>query len=245
MRPDMKIYTPTLIHKPLQGASLCFDLDGTLVDTAPDLVRVTNEMIAIRGHGPTHYPTARRAVGYGARRLMRDALTRAGDTADESVLDEMVQRFLDRYAESIAHHSEEFPMMVETLKALRADGATLSVCTNKPGWLARPLLDEMGLSYLFETVIGGDEAPKAKPDPRHIYAAVGHRDSRRIAMIGDSFPDVRSARNAGALSVLLRHGYSPVAPRRLKADLTLSSFREIRLALISRWRSGSGFINRL
>jgi len=103
----------------LAGLSICFDLDGTVVDTAPDLVRVTNEVIAGRGH-----------------------------------VDAMQTEFLDRYASSIDLLSLPFPGVVQTLGDLLALGADLSICTNKPGWLARPLLRKLDLDHYFTRIIG-------------------------------------------------------------------------------------------
>jgi phosphoglycolate phosphatase len=209
------------------GLSLCFDLDGTLVDTAPDLVRVTNAIIAKEGLSETNYKLARNRVGFGSRRMISEALARGGKTVSQTRLDELQSAFLDLYARSLSYCSAPFPGVIDTLIELRARGARLSVCTNKPGWLARPLLDELSMTHWFETIIGGDEAPAAKPDPRHIYAAAGHRDSTRIVLIGDSWPDMEGARRAGVYPVLVTYGYSPVSPVRLRAGARLRRFRDL------------------
>ncbi|MEL6687573.1 MAG: HAD hydrolase-like protein [Pseudomonadota bacterium] len=108
-------FTPSLVN-----ASICFDLDGTLVDTAPDLVRVTNEVIAKEGVSETDYKFARSVVGFGSRCLISDALARAGKNVTEERLDELQQDFLKRYADTIADCSEPFPGVIETLAELKA-----------------------------------------------------------------------------------------------------------------------------
>lgn len=221
----------------LSGLSICFDLDGTLVDTAPDLVRVTNEVIATEGLPETDYRLARSVVGFGSRRLISDALARADHSVEAARLDQMQADFLKRYAEDIARHSNPYAGVIETLDRLKSLGASLSVCTNKPGWLARPLLDELAMTHWFDTIVGGDEAPGAKPDPRHIFMAAGHRDSARIVMVGDSLPDMGAAQRAGAFAVLMTYGYSHSPQIRLRADARLRNFRNLTPALINRYGS--------
>jgi len=219
----------------LNEISICFDLDGTVVDTAPDLVRVTNEVIAGRGHGPVNYRKARNAVGYGSRRMITDALGDVGDAASEAEIDTMQAEFLDRYAMTIDALSVPFPGVKETLGTLLDLGADLSICTNKPGWLARPLLRKLDLDHYFTRIVGGDEPSEKKPAPNHIFEAAGHNDSERIIMVGDSWPDMRAAQNANVHSILMTYGYSPVSQIRLRAGTRLSRFRDIVPTLHSRY----------
>jgi phosphoglycolate phosphatase len=225
----------TTTEAPLTGLSICFDLDGTLVDTAPDLVRVTNEVIATEGLSETDYKLARSVVGFGSRRLITDALARASHSVTTTRIDEMQQDFLSRYADDISRLSNPYPGVIETLNKLKTLGASLSVCTNKPGWLARPLLEELSMSHWFETIVGGDEAPRAKPDPRHVFMAAGHRDNARIVMVGDSQPDMGAAQRSGAFAVLMTYGYSHSPQIRLRADARLRNFRDLTPALIKRY----------
>ena len=219
----------------LAGLSICFDLDGTVVDTAPDLVRVTNEVIAGRGHGAVDYRKARNAVGYGARRMITDALENVGDQASDTEIDAMQTEFLDRYASSIDLLSVPFSGVEQTLGELLALGADLSICTNKPGWLARPLLRKLDLDHYFTRIIGGDEPPQRKPAPGHIFQAAGHRDAKRIIMVGDSWPDMRAAHNANVHAILMTYGYSPIPQIRLRAGTRLSRFRDIVPTLCNRY----------
>ena len=222
----------------LAGLSVCFDLDGTLVHTAPDLVRVTNEVIALEGLPETDYAPAARVVGFGSRALLSGAFQRADHSVTPERLNELQRIFLLKYSEDIARLSAPFPGVVDTLEMLRADGAELSVCTNKPGWLARPLLEQLRMDRHFVRIVGGDEAPRSKPDARHIFMAAGHRDASRIAMVGDSWPDVRAAHNARVFNVLVSYGYSASPQIRLRADARLRSFRELAPALRAWYRSG-------
>ncbi len=224
-----------IITRPLSGLSICFDLDGTLVDTAPDLVRVTNEVIAGRGHGPVNYRKARSAVGYGSRRMIMDALQDVNDAASEADIDAMQAEFLDRYAKTLDWLSRPFSGVEETLSLLRILGAELSVCTNKPGWLARPILNKLNLDKHFVRTVGGDEPKRKKPSPDHIFEAAGHRDYSRIVMVGDSWPDMRAAHNAKAYAILMTFGYTPVPQIRLRAGTRLSRFRDIVPTLINRY----------
>ena len=224
-----------ITNQPLTGLSVCFDLDGTVVDTAPDLVRVTNEVIAGRGHGPVNYRKARNAVGYGSRRMITDALGDVGDLATKAEVDKMQAEFLDRYANSIDALSTPFPGVEQTLKDLISLGADLSICTNKPGWLARPLLRKLDLDSYFTRIIGGDEPSQKKPSPEHIFESAGHRDSSRIIMVGDSWPDMRAALNANVHAILMTYGYSPVSQIRLRAGTRLSRFRDIVPTLCNRY----------
>lgn len=138
---------------PFKDIILCLDLDGTMVDTAPDLVRVTNETIALEGLRETDFKTARREVGYGSKKLIASAMERQGHSVPEDRLTELQKWFLARYAESLTQHSRPFPGVLETLKQLRRSGATLTVCTNKPGYLARPLLDQLKMTALFDNIV--------------------------------------------------------------------------------------------
>ncbi len=206
-----------------------------MVDTAPDLVRVTSEVIATRGHNPVNYRSARAAVGYGSRRMITDALTAVDDAASDAEIDTLQADFLKRYADSLDTLSTPFLGVEETLKQLIALGAELSVCTNKPGWLARPLLEKLQLDRYFVRTIGGDEPPQKKPAPGHIFAAAGHRDPSRIIMVGDSWPDMRAAQNARVHAILMTYGYTPLPQIRLRAGTRLSRFRDIVPTLLTRY----------
>ncbi len=226
-------------HSGLEGVSIAFDLDGTLVDTAPDLVRVTNAVIATRGHDPVNYKLARAQVGYGSRRMILTALNAADDKVSKSELDALQAHFLDLYAETIDHLSLPFPQVENTLVDLRNLGAELSVCTNKPGWLARPLMRKLNLDHHFIRIVGSDDVARYKPSPDHIFKAVGHRQTDRIVMVGDSWPDMRAAHNANVCSILMTYGYTPKPQIKLRAGSRLSHFRDIVPTLLARYKANT------
>lgn len=219
--------------KYLRNLSLCLDLDGTLIDTAPDLVRVLNLVIAEEGLLETDYTLARRDVGYGSRKLITEAFKRANTQLSHTRIDELQHLFLKLYAEDIAQKSTPFPGVKDTLMQLKAAGTELSICTNKPGYLARPLIEALGLTHIFVRIVGSDDVPCKKPDPGHIFAAAGHRRRHPIVMVGDSLPDVLAARNANVPSIAMSYGYSSTPVIKLGADCILRNFRDIPSALES------------
>jgi len=211
--------------------SLCFDLDGTLVDTAPDLIRVLNEVIAKDGLAETHYPSARQAIGFGSRRLIEDAFLRANRRVSPERVNVLQKEFLELYAKTSAQLSRPFDGVLDTLSLLKRQGADLSVCTNKPGYLARPLLQNLGMTSLFTRIVGGDDLPRNKPHADHIFASAGHRMNKRIVMVGDGAPDSLAAKAAHVPCVLMAYGYSTVPFEHLGADVILRRFRDLPSAL--------------
>ncbi len=217
----------------IRKLSICFDLDGTIVDTAPDLVRVLNLVIAEEGLPPTHYATARGQVGFGAKFLISQACLRADHNISQERLDDLWHLFLKLYEEDIAQLSVPFPGVLCTLRNLKLMGADLSVCTNKPGYLARKLLNSLGMTQYFSRIIGSQDDVATKPSSDHIFASAGHRRSNQIVMIGDAAPDVLAARAAGVPCILMRYGYAGTPADRLRADIVLRQFRELPGALFS------------
>lgn len=216
----------------LSGLSFCFDLDGTLIDTAPDLIRVLNAVTASEGLAPVNYGRARNQVGFGSMALIKLAYFEAGQDLPDALASQLQSDFLTLYADTIDELSRPFDGVVNTLTELRYAGARLSVCTNKPGWLARPLIDKLGLTALFERIIGSDDVPYKKPHAGHVFAAAGHNDAAKIIMIGDSPPDLGAARNARALSVMMDYGYCTEPVRGMGADIVLSNFRNLPEAVV-------------
>ncbi|MGP1274469.1 MAG: phosphoglycolate phosphatase [Caulobacterales bacterium] len=212
----------------LKGASIAFDLDGTLVDTAPDLVRALNESIAPFGLAPVPVDDVRAMVGRGARALIERAFVRAGAALDSSITEAALAHFLKTYGDDIAAMSRPFDGVEAALDVLAVSGARLSVCTNKPSALARKLIDALELSHRFERITGPEDTSAKKPDPAHLLTAAGEgAPDRFIALVGDSEPDVLSARGAGAAAVIFTRGYSEKPVSTLGADRLFDSFREL------------------
>jgi len=212
--------------------SVCFDLDGTLIDTAPDLVRILDLVIAEEGLKKTDFSEARKAVGYGSRALIKGAFARANHKVSQDRENELQKLFLKLYANDICQLSKPFPGVIDILKLLKNSGADLSICTNKPGYLARPLIEALRLTSLFSRIVGSDDLIRNKPYADHIYASAGHRGEKGdIIMVGDSRPDILAARNAKVPSILMSYGYSTIPVVKLGADRILRNFREIPSAL--------------
>ncbi|PHY17566.1 HAD-IA family hydrolase [Caulobacter sp. BP25] len=213
----------------LNGATIAFDLDGTLVDTAPDLVGSLNAILAEESLPALPFDEVRLMVGRGARALLERGFAAAGAPLDAEHAPALVQRFIALYLTRIADESAPFPGVVETLTDLKSAGARLVVCTNKLTHLSVALLDATGLSPFFDAVVGADSAPAAKPDGRHVAAAVAavEGDLARAVMIGDSINDALGAKNAGVPSVLVSFGYTEDPVETLGGDLVVHSFLDV------------------
>ena len=213
--------------------ALIFDLDGTLVDTAPDLLEATNAVLAFRGRAPIDLTSLRHMVGFGARSLILQAMEASGVPVDESELPRLLEVFLDHYRDHIADHSRPFPGVAETLRGLQEKGVRLAILTNKPQGLADMLLPRLGLDHLFAAVYGAGRKAYAKPDPRIFHDVVRDAagEGAPAVMVGDSITDLNTARAAGAKCVLLSYGYTPVPARELGADRVLDDFAALPGAL--------------
>ena len=223
----------------MNNISVVFDLDGTLVDTARDLLRVLNAVVAPDGVPPVNEAELRRLVGYGSKALIQRAYANAERPLTETRCLAVQKNFLDMYEADIARLSKPYDGVIETLLSLKRSGANLTVCTNKPGYLARPLLKELGMTQFFDRIIGGDDTPRKKPDAGHIFHAAGHRGSRPIVMVGDGAPDISAAKAAKVPSILMLYGYCPGPAETLGADVILRKFRDIPVALTELTRRGA------
>lgn len=217
----------------LDGATIVFDLDGTLVDTAPDLYRALAVVMADEGLPTPPADTVRLLVGQGARVLIERAARRAGVVFDTRKLDGLTERFVEVYAADIARESRPFPYVEATLDALSAAGARLSVCTNKRTGLSQMLLDAVGLSARFAAIVGADAVPARKPDAGHFLAAVAAAGGMRgrAVMVGDSAADVGTARAARAPVVAVTFGYCEEGVDALGADALISDYRDLAAAV--------------
>ena len=209
--------------------TIVFDLDGTLVDTAPDLVATLNIIFRREGLAPLGYDAARNMVGRGARTMIERGLAAEGRSLPAGELDRLVRDFIAHYAEHIADQSRPFPGLEATLDALAADGYRFAVCTNKLEGLSRRLLDALGLSNRFVAICGADTFGIQKPNPellrRTIVRAGG--DPGRTVMVGDSLSDIAAARGAGVPVVGVDYGYTEIPVADLGADRVISALPEL------------------
>ena len=213
----------------LAGAVIVFDLDGTLVDTAPDLVGALNTVLREQGLPALPLAQAREMVGRGARALIEQGFAAAGAPLDPARAAALVEQFIAAYLARIADESRPFDGVLAALDQLAAAGATLAVCTNKRTDLSLALLDALNMTDRFAAVIGADRAPAPKPDASHLLtaiAAAGGRPARAI-MVGDSASDIGAARAARVPSVLVSFGYTEIPPADLGADLMIDRFDEL------------------
>ena len=209
--------------------TIVFDLDGTLVDTAPDLISTLNLVLAGEGLSPLAYDEARRMIGGGSRRMIERALIAEGQSVPGSGLDRMFRIFIDHYSAHIADRSRSFPHLESVLQRLAGDGFRLAVCTNKLEWLSVRLLDTLNLSRYFAAICGQDTFGIQKPDPQMLRLTIRRAggEVQRAIMIGDSLTDVRTARAANVPVIAVGFGYSEVTPQALNADRLISSFSEL------------------
>lgn len=210
--------------------TLLFDLDGTLVHTAPDLALALNHTLGTIGLAPLALEKVIDLVGDGARALLSRGL---GDRLGEHDMEELFQTFLDFYGDNVARSSRPYEGVPEALAAFARENRKLAVCTNKPAGLSDALLQELGLRNYFQSVIGGDSLPVKKPDPEHVLAtirAVGG-DLDTTVMIGDSSNDVNAAKAAGVKVVAVSFGYTSIPARDLGADITIDHFHDLPAAL--------------
>jgi phosphoglycolate phosphatase len=217
----------------MPSPALIFDLDGTLVDTAPDLLGATNAVMASQGLPLIPPQTLRHMVGFGARSLIEQAMEAVGRVVTPEALPALVDIFMAHYRAHIADHSVLFPGVRETLTALKAAGARLAVLTNKPQELADLLLPAIDLRAPFAEVYGAGRMSYVKPDARIFHDVVhdiGGTDGGAV-MIGDSITDLKTAQAAGVPCILFSYGYTPIPAKDLGADIVLDDFAQLPDAL--------------
>lgn len=210
---------------------LLFDLDGTLVDTLPDLTNALNEVLREHGYPPLSPQQVRPMIGDGmAALLARGFAARGGAPAEAAAAQ---GRFVAAYEAAGSELSRPYPGVAETLAALRAQGYRTAVCTNKPHHATGEVLRDTGLAGLFDGYAGGDRFAVRKPDPGHLLGLVEALggDGSRAAMIGDSENDALSGRAAAMTLILMRYGYARTDPGQLGADRVLDRFDQIPGAL--------------
>ena len=220
--------------------TLVFDLDGTLVDTAPDLIDTLNFTLVRYDLPAVRFDAARPLIGGGARGMIERALAAEGRDCSPAGVDELYTAFVAHYAEHIADRSRPFPAVEQVLDRLAAAGHRLAICTNKLEWLATRLLDKLGLSRRFAAICGQDTFGIQKPNPQVFRATVMRAggDPKRAIMIGDSPIDVNTARAAAVPIVAVDFGYTDVPIASLRPDRVISSFAQLPAAI-----NDLGFVN--
>lgn len=210
----------------LTGTTIVFDLDGTLVDTAPDLTHALNHALAERGHAPVTLDAIRATVGRGARAMIEAALALSRIEDD---VDRLLATFLVYYEANIAVESRPYPGAEAALERFKGSGARLAICTNKRESLSRKLLDAIALDGFFHAIAGRDTFPVSKPDPGHLTGAIrfagGH--PANAVMVGDSVTDIETAKAAAVPAILVGFGYGPLPPAGLVPDAVIDTFEAL------------------
>ncbi len=209
--------------------AVVFDLDGTLVDTAPDILAYLNELLAELGRSGLEPDAVRAMIGDGVRTLLIRGLEASGGVPTGIDLDRLFHRYLERYTKDPVRLSKPFEGVIETLDRLQTTGIKLGVCTNKPQRPTDRLLSKLGLDRYFGAVIGGDTLPVKKPDPTHLLTALEQLDvePKQSVLIGDSETDLKTARAAAIPCILVSFGYTPIPARQLSADYIIDHFSEL------------------
>ncbi|MCT8266593.1 phosphoglycolate phosphatase [Afifella sp. JA880] len=215
---------------------IVFDLDGTLVDTAPDLLATLDHILGRHGLPPAPRERIMPCISRGARAMIEEGLKLSGRKVAPKELDRLLEVFLAHYEEHICVESRPFPGLVSTLDTLEAEGWSFAVCTNKRVGMSKLLLDQLGLLNRFRAVLGADSVAKRKPDPAHlletIEAAGGKPDA--ALMVGDSAADIAAARAAFVPVIGVPFGYTTKPMAELRPDVIIDSYSQLTPALAAR-----------
>lgn len=207
-------------------SAVLFDLDGTLIDSVPDLHLTANALLAAHDRAPIDEEQARMAIGHGARALIRQVWSETGTPASEAELDRLYHQFLVLYRPLATVNTRPYPGVLATLDRL-AD-RPLAIVTNKPEAPARAILDHLGLTARFGAILGGDSLPTRKPEPGMLHEALRQLGAPTGVVVGDSEVDVAAARSAGLPVIGVSWGYARGA---LDADAVIDRFDALPAAL--------------
>jgi phosphoglycolate phosphatase len=220
-------------------SAILFDLDGTLVDSVPDLAAAVNALLAEHGRPPLSPAQVAGMVGDGAPKLVERALSMSGLAALPPA--PALARFLALYEANATVLTRPYPDVPEVLATLREAGHRLAICTNKPERATRAVLEGLGLARFFTVVLGGDSLTARKPDPAPLLAALDRLGASRAraAMVGDHHNDVLAAQAAGIAVIFARYGYGGAAPGAPAADAAIDRFSDLPAALRLLWEDRS------
>ncbi len=213
----------------MHDQTIVFDLDGTLIDSAPDVCRALNRTLIPFGRRAHEVEETKEYLGQGARILMERSLAKTGAVPSIKVIEELTEAFLKDYAANPVVDSVIYPGVIEALTALKLGGATLAICTNKPSITTAPVMEEFDLGAFFDVVLCGDQVERRKPDGAHIkdtVEAVGG-DIRKAIMVGDSENDIYAAIDVGIPSIVVTFGYTHIPYNDLGATAQIDHFGEL------------------
>ncbi|OUR78015.1 phosphoglycolate phosphatase [Alphaproteobacteria bacterium 46_93_T64] len=208
---------------------LLFDLDGTLLDTAPDLHGALNFCLKSVGRSTVSLESVKHMVGQGARVLLEKGLTATGGMTSDEEIDRLFDLFLEYYADHLSDNSVPYPGVISALEQLHAQGFQMGICTNKPYKLAEQIAKDFDLNRLLPIITGGDSFEIRKPDPDHLLKTLDLFEDQSLPalMIGDSCNDINAATAAGLKSIAVSFGYTDIPPRELGANIVIDHFDEL------------------
>ena len=221
---------------------MVFDLDGTLIDSAPDLHAALNQILGARGRRPVTLAEVIHMIGDGAMSLVARGFAATGEALADGEVPAMTRRYLDIYEANSANLTKPFPGAIAALERLRDGGVALGLCTNKPHAATLGVLAGLGLDGYFSAVLGGDATNTRKPDAGHLLATIEAMgaDPATAVMVGDSGVDVAAAKNAGIPVIAVDFGYARGPASAIGADAVIGGFDELDRALAELWRRGGG-----
>ena len=213
----------------MPAPTIIFDLDGTLIDTAPDLIDTLNVIFAREGLPPVPYEAARNAIGGGAKTMIARGIEAEGRTLSAQKLEQMFADFIAYYSDHVADRSQPFPGLIDALDTLAARGYRFAVCTNKLERLSVLLLGKLNLADRFVAICGQDTFGIQKPDPEILRRTIAAADGtlQHTVMIGDSNTDIRTARAAGVPVIAVDFGYSERPIAEYGPDRIISHFSQL------------------
>ncbi len=223
-----------MTHEKIPFQALIFDLDGTLIDSAPDVCASINRVLATRERQALSIEEATDMIGWGGKVLVEKALAHTGAPGSEEDIDDALKDFLDTYAAHPVDNTTLYPGVIEMLEQFKADGIALGLCTNKPRPATVPVLEGLGLDGYFSAMACGDDVEHRKPDGRHVLHVIEALgiDKDATAMVGDSENDISAAIDAGIKSVAVTFGYVHVPHEELGADALIDHFKDLPRALV-------------
>lgn len=212
---------------------IVFDLDGTLIDSVPDVGAAMNRMLAGAGYAQIPDERVRDYVGWGARVMIEKALATAGVETPASELEQRLNEYIAFYRAAPAERTIVYPGVRDVLDKLAAAGVPMGICTNKPQAMSELVLEALDMSRYFAAVLGGDIVPHRKPDGRHVHDTLRlmNAEGRSAVMIGDSETDMAAGRDAGLPVIAVTYGYAHGDPHQLDADIRLDDFADLPDAL--------------
>lgn len=213
-------------------AAVVFDLDGTLVDTGPDLAAALNHCLSLAGRPPVALRTVRDMIGLGARKLLDLGLSHTGGSTPEQV-EALYPAFIAYYAANVCLYSQTYPGVIAFLEKLKANDVVLGICTNKPVAMSIALIETLQLDHYFDVNLGADSLAVRKPDPLHLLTTI-ERLGRTVGdtvMLGDSMVDVHTAKAARVPIVAVSFGFSSIPATAFGAEAVIDHYNDALAAI--------------